>query len=88
MRQMTTCQRADTAPTQTAKSELDAVPHAVPNTHAGTVFHPLWMPSMPFRVRSGGRVSTLRAHCRVQIPICSCCDRGHIYCAWGWTRAA
>jgi hypothetical protein len=33
--------KAGTAPTSTAKSRIGTVPHTVPGTHAGAVFHPL-----------------------------------------------
>jgi hypothetical protein len=44
---------AGTAPTSTAKSRIDAVPHTVLSTHAGAVFQSLPIASM-CAVASGG----------------------------------
>ena len=64
---------------------FDAVPHTVPSTHAGAVFHPL-RPRVQSRsaARAGADARAAVSVCRaagLQVVICSCCDRGQIYCA-------
>ena len=67
-------------------SLTDVVPHAVPCTRAGRVFHEHDRPvenSLARRwkpMESTGRFF-LCACCRIQVVICSRCDRGQIYCA-------
>src|SRR2546426_12706920 len=55
-RAVRTCRfgEAGTAPTSTAKSRIDAVPHTVLSTHAGAVFHSLPIASMCAVARGGG----------------------------------
>src|SRR5271165_416866 len=54
-REVKTCRigEAGTAPTSTAKSRIDAVPHTVLSTHAGAVFQSLPIASMCAVARAG-----------------------------------
>lgn len=64
----------------------DAVPHSVPNTCAGRLFHGSPLLSRAARPDGSEPMETvgrffLCACCRTQVLICSDCDRGQIYCS-------
>jgi hypothetical protein len=63
---------AGTAPTSTAKSRIDAVPHTVLSTHAGAVFQSLPIAPMCAVARGGG--DCLAASVRAQPPLSGMSD--------------